>query len=327
MEKQLGQESIDALFAAAQAATGEPVAVSSLHMGGGAEPFNFSRAGQISNEQMRAISSVNDLFARSLMHALGAWLRTQFDVMLVAGEQLPYGDFVERLSRPGYVCSMRLEPFDAVGLMELDLTIAWPMVDVLLGGLGQAARVRELTDIEEEILGAVVRRIVQELNAAWKPMGLQMSFERRETEDQLERMMPPMERTLCVSFEIRVPEAQGVLNLCFPASAVNAILRRLMAQGGRPRRRPSESRVRMRELMGEVKMGAVLQFPPVRLRAEELAGLAVGSMLRLPLPKHSEAELRVGGLMLARAHPVRTGEHRGAQVECLNTGGTMVGAS
>jgi flagellar motor switch protein FliM len=158
-------------------------------------------------------------------------------------------------------------------------------------------------------------------------MGLQMSFERRETEDQLERMMPPMERTLCVSFEIRVPEAQGVLNLCFPASAVNAILRRLMAQGGRPRRRQSESRVRMRELMGEVKMGAVLQFPSVRLRAEELAGLAVGSMLRLPLPKHSEAELRVGGLMLARAHPVRTGEHRGAQVECLNTGGMMVGAS
>ncbi len=33
------------------------------------------------------------------MHALGAWLRTQFDVRLVAGEQLPYGDFVERLSK------------------------------------------------------------------------------------------------------------------------------------------------------------------------------------------------------------------------------------
>ena len=40
----------------------------------------------------------------------------------------------------------------------------------------------------------------------------------------------------------------------------------------------------MRELMDEVKMGAVLQFPPVRLRAEELAGLSVGSVLRLPIP-------------------------------------------
>ena len=99
MEKQLGQESIHALFAAAQAATGEAVAVSRLNAMGEAELYNFSRAGQISNEQMRAISSVNDLFARNLMHALGAWLRTQFDVRLVAGKTIPpYGDFVERLS-------------------------------------------------------------------------------------------------------------------------------------------------------------------------------------------------------------------------------------
>ena len=53
---------------------------------------------------------------------------------------------------------------------------------------------RELTDIEEEILGSVVRKIVQELSMAWKPLGLQMSFERREMEDQLERMMPPIEK-------------------------------------------------------------------------------------------------------------------------------------
>ena len=321
MEKQLGQESIDALFAAAQAATGEAVAASHLNAIDEPEPYNFSRAGQISNEQMRAISSVNDLFARNLMHALGAWLRTQFDVRLVAGEQLPYGDFVERLSKPVYVCSVRLEPFDSIGLMELDLNLAWPMVDVLLGGIGQAARARELTDIEEAILGSVVRRIVQELNVAWKPVGLQMAYERRETEDQLERMMPPMEKTLCVSFEIRVPEAQGVLNLCFPASALNAILRRLMAQGGRPRRRPSEARTRMRKLMGDARFGAVLQFPPMQLKARELAELTPGMVLRLPLPKHSEAELRISGLMLGRAHPVRTSEHRGAQIESMHSGG------
>ncbi len=57
MEKQLGQESIDALFAAAQAATGEAVSVSRLNAIGEPEPYNFSRAGQISNEQMRAIST------------------------------------------------------------------------------------------------------------------------------------------------------------------------------------------------------------------------------------------------------------------------------
>jgi flagellar motor switch protein FliM len=71
----------------------------------------------------------------------------------------------------------------------------------------------------------------------------------------------------------------------------------------------------MRALMGEARLGAVLQFPPVRLRAMELTALEPGMVLRLPLPKHETAELRVGGLQFGRAHPVRSGEHRGAQLE------------
>src|SRR5260370_33656247 len=122
MEKNLQQEDIDALFAAA----GASAAQKAKGLGGVNPPerYSFSRAGGISNEQMRAISSVNDLFARNLMHSLGAWLRTPLEVRLVAGEQLPYGDFVERIARPMYGCSIRLEPFDAVGLMEGDLAVA-----------------------------------------------------------------------------------------------------------------------------------------------------------------------------------------------------------
>ena len=66
-------------------------------------------------------------------------------------------------------------------------------------------------------------------------------------------------------------------------------------------------------------MGAALQFPAMRLRASELAALAPGTVLRLPLAKHAASELRVGGLQFGRAHPVRTGEHRGAQLEGVMT--------
>jgi flagellar motor switch protein FliM len=53
----------------------------------------------------------------------------------------------------------------------------------------------------------------------------------------------------------------------------------------------------------------------MRLRGSELATLVPGTVLRLPLAKHSASDLRVGGLRFGRAHPVRTGEHRGAQLE------------
>ena len=313
MGKQLGQGDIDALFAAAGANASAPAAgMSSEAL---LERYDFSRAGQISNDQMRAISSVNDLFARNLMHTMSAWLRTPFKMKLVAGEQLPFSEFLERLSSPSYICSIRLEPLGAVGLLELELALASPIVDVLLGGVGRAWPTRELTDIEEAILTSVVQMAVDELNLAWQSVGLEFVFEKRESEPTVPRMLTAGEKTLCVSFEARMPEAQGAMNLCLPAVVLNAILRRLIAEGDRPKRRSKEAHARIRELMGEAKIGAVLQFPALRLRASDLTALAPGTVLRLPLPKHSTSELRIGGLQFGRAHPVRTGEHRGAQLE------------
>jgi flagellar motor switch protein FliM len=279
------------------------------------EPYNFSRAGQISHEQMRAIGTVNDLFARNLMHTLGAWLRTHFQVKLASAKQMSYTEFVGRLKEPTYVCSIRMEPLGALGLLELDLLLASPVVDLLLGGIGRAAKVRELTDIEEAILSSVVEMIVRELNVAWHPVGLGFSFEKRETAAQVARMMPSSEKTMCVNFEVEMPEAKGSLNLCLPTVVLNAILRQLISDRERPRRRSEEAEVRVRKLLGEASFGAVLQFPPLRLRARELADIVPGTILRLPLPRHSAAELRVGGIALGRARPVRMGEHRGAQMQ------------
>ena len=312
MGKQLAQGDIDALFAAAGAtASASTGAANEVSL----ERYDFSRAGQISNDQMRAISSVNDLFARNLMHTLGAWLRTPFKMKLVAGEQLPFSEFLERLSSPSYICSIRLEPLGAVGLLELELALAAPIVDVLLGGVGRAWPTRELTEIEESILTSVVQMTVQELNLAWQAVGLEFVFEKREFDPTVARMLAAGEKTLCVSFEARMPEAQGAMNLCLPAVVLNAILRRLISEGDRPKRRSKEAHKRIRELMGEAKVGAALQFPVMRLRGSELAALEPGTVLRLPLAKHSASELRVGGLRLGQAHPVRTGEHRGAQLE------------
>jgi len=311
MALDLKQDDIDAMFASARmsAAASAPMPEKPVKK----EPYNFSRAGQISNEQMKAISTVNDLFARNLTHNLGAWLRTRFQVNLVSGEQMVYAEFLDLMPEIAYMCSARLEPLDSLCVLQLDLTLAAPMVDLLLGGVGKPLPVREPTDIEEEILMSVMEIVVRELNAAWQPVGLQFALEKREMEAQVARLMPVGEKMLCVSFEIRMPEAQGTFILCLPAVVLNTILRKL-SMGDRPRRRSLEARMRMSELMEEAKFGAVLQLPPMRLSARSMENLAPGQVLRLPLPRHTTSELRVGGLPVFSAQPVRTGEHRGAQV-------------
>jgi flagellar motor switch protein FliM len=311
MEKTLKQDEIDALFQAArtQAPEVQPEVRARV------VPYNFSSAGQISNEQLRAISLLNDLFARNLTHNLSAWLRTRLQVNLVSAEQIAFNEFLLRIPEISYVASVRLEPLGALSVLQLDLAIAPPVVDLLLGGEGQSGALRELTDIEESIVGSVVEIVCRELTMAWQPVGLSFNLERRQMQTQIARIMPVTEKTLCLSFEIRMQDASGLLNLAFPAVVANTILRRLTGEWGGRRRHALESRRRIERSVRNLVFGTALQLPSVQVEVRELENLSVGSLIRLNLAANSSAELRSGGQLLFHAQPVRMGPHRGARLE------------
>lgn len=315
MSATLDQDAIDSIFAEAKGerrddgvSTGDATATA---------PYNFTRAGQISVGEMKTITSVSDFFAMNLKHTIGGWLRAMFNVKLVSREQLSYQEFLDRLPDPNYICSIRLEPLGSLGLIEFDLALVAPIVDLLMGGVGDCAKVRDLTDIEEEILASVIQLIIRELNTAWASIGLRFEFDHRESAGSAARMMSLAEKTLCVSFEVTMAEERGALNLCIPSVVLNQILRRLHKERDRPRRLSHENQTRLRNLVGKTTVGTVLQFTPVKVQARELIHLEIGKILRLPISRYEASELCIGGLPTARAHPVRSQEHRGAQIETI----------
>jgi flagellar motor switch protein FliM len=310
MEKTLKQDEIDALFQAAHVSSTE----AKPEVRARVVPYNFSSAGQISTEQLRAISLLNDLFARNLTHNLSAWLRARLQVNLVSAEQITFNDFLLRIPEISYVASVRLEPLGALSILQLDLALAPSIVDLLLGGEGQPGPLRELTDIEESMLGALVEIVCRELTMAWQPVGLSFNFERRQMQTQAARVMPVTEKTLCLSFEVRMPESSGLLNLAFPAVVANTILRRLTGDWGGRRRHATEARMRIERSARQVAFGATLQLPSVRIEARDLMDLAVGKLVALGLAANVDAELRAGGQLLFHARPVQHGAHRGARV-------------
>jgi flagellar motor switch protein FliM len=309
MEKTLKQDEIDALFQAARAKKS-----AAAENRAKVQPYSFARAGQISNEQMRAISLLNDIFARNLTHNLGAWLRSSLHVNLVSAEQMAFSEFLLRLPELSYVCSVRLDPLRAVSVLQIDLAPAPAMIDLLLGGEGAPGELRELTDIEESILSSVAEAICRELSAAWQQVGLSFHFEQRQMQTQIARLMPVSEKTLCLSFEIRMPGTSGLLNLAFPAVVSNTILHRLVGDWTRQRRHAPETRQRILDCARKAKVGAALQLPPTRVAARDIEVLQAGSVLRLSLPAHRSAELRVAGTPLFAASPVSCGEYRGAHL-------------
>jgi flagellar motor switch protein FliM len=312
MEKTLKQNEIDALFQAARSSAPE---AAKTEVRARVVPYNYSSAGQISTDQLRAISMLNDLFARNLTHNLAAWLRTRFQVNLVSAEQIPFNEFLLRIPEISYVASVRMEPLGALAVLQLDLALAPPIIDLLLGGEGRDGPLRELTDIEESILASVVEIICRELTAAWQPVGLSFNFERRQMQTQVARIMSVTEKTLCLSFEIRMPHSSGLLNLAFPAVVANTILRRLTSDWSRRRRHGDDNRARMEAAARRICFGGSLQLPSVRLAASEIENLEPGMVVRLNLPANSLSEWRVGGQTLSTAQAIRQGAHRAARIE------------
>jgi flagellar motor switch protein FliM len=310
MEKLLRQQEIDALVEAARYPAPASVRPDARNH---AVPYNFSSSGQISNDQLRAISILNDLFARNLTHNLAAWLRTPFQVNLVSAEQIPFNEFLMRVPEISYLCSVRLEPLGALSVLQLDLRLAPPIIDLLLGGGEREGPLRELTDIEESIFASVVGIICRELTAAWQSVGLSFNFERRQMQTQVARTMSVSEKTLCLSFEIRMPHGSGLLNLALPAVVANTILRRLTSDWYR-RRHARETRARMEALTRQIRFGGVLQLPAVRLPAESIENLEPGTILRLGIAGNTPGEWKVGGQRIAQAYAVRRGLRRAARL-------------
>src|SRR5205814_5542732 len=101
---------------------------------------------------------------------------------------LTYREFLSWIPEVTYLASCKLAPFNASGLMQLDLGIAFSLIDMLLGGEGAGEPpAREITEIEEQVLETAMRIICRELQSAWQALALEFQFEQRQQPGQAQQ--------------------------------------------------------------------------------------------------------------------------------------------
>lgn len=312
MEKVLNQEEIDAMV---RAARGGQRAAGPSHLPT-VTAWDIRQAGQIGREQVRAIGALHEAFARNLTHALGGYLRVVFEVAMVSAEHLTYREYLQRMPEITYMCSCTLLPVEVTALLQLDLSIAFPVIDVLLGGEGKSSvPARDITEIEEHILESVMRIICRELAVAWRALSLEFQFERRQPPAQAHRLMAPEEKTLSLSFEITMPETRGTLNLAVPAVVSNALLRKISADWTYQKPRSSaDSRRQVRRALERCSFPVELDVEDLRIPVRDLAGLQPGALLVFDRAVDTPATLSAGGRALARAALRCRGRQRAAQL-------------
>ena len=315
MEKILNQDEMDALFHAAKGRAGprkqadnptKPVTA-----------CNFRRAGMMTRDQLRAVNELHDSFIRGFARSLAAQLRVAAEVNLVSTEQIAYGEFLQRVPEINYVVSAHLPALDVMAAIVLDLQIAFPIIDLLLGGPGYLMpELREITEVEEEILKGLAQTICRELQSTWQPViDTEINFDGRQRQTQIVRLMPPNEKVLSLSFEIRIGKAGGMLMTAFPAAAATAMMRKLAQQGSyRKHRTVSSVTSNLRGKLEKCTFPVELVLPGGTVSSRQLLDLKGGSILGLNLKSNQPAVLYVANQPLFVAQPVRSGSQRAGQV-------------
>ena len=260
--------------------------------------YNFRRPDRISKEQMHALQFLHDRCARNMSTSFSAYLRTTMSMSVTSVDQLAYDEFLRTLPDPTAYYALGIAPFDELGAMEISPSVAFALIDRLLGGSGAPAPVsRALTEIEQNVVDSIVKILLEGMAEAWKPVtNLAFSIRARETRPQMLQVAAPNEGVVVVVFNVTVGEVTGSVNLCIPASVVETAAAQFVQAWPKQRRDISaQERAWINEHLGRVP---VTVSPMIRttLPASAVLALQAGEVLSLPLPADRPIDVYVGGL-------------------------------
>jgi flagellar motor switch protein FliM len=295
MNKILSQDEIDTLLSVA---TRSGPDVRSTSAAGPVVRYDFRRPDRISKEQIHALQFLHERGARSISTSLSAYLRTVVNISVMSVEQMSYGEFLTSLPDPTAFYALGIAPYDEAGALEINPSVAFALIDRMLGGQGEAAAVnRPLTEIEQNVVDAVVRVVLDGLGEAWRAVAaLTFTIRARETRPQMLQVAAPNEIVVSVTFDVKVGESRGQVHLCIPATVVeNAGAQVARAWPKQRRELTATERTWLEENFGRIPVPLV---PLIRtqLKAGAVLGLSPGEVIALPLAADQPLDLYVNGV-------------------------------
>ena len=310
-DRVLSQAEIDSVFRSLrQASTLEdPAAV--------AQTYDFRRPDRIAKDQLRSIHLLHENFARSLSSSLSAFLRAYVAVSLVSVEQLSFLEFSQCLPSPTCIISLSMRPYDGNSLLEINPSLVFPILEMLLGGNGKNGMkvTREITEIEQAILETVYRIILNDLRNAWQAVTpIDFSIDSHETEPQMLQILAPSEAVVAVSMEVRIGDNTGMMNIGIPSIIVK-MLRQKFDQQWSIRRSHStlSDQSRMLKLVRAARICLDLRLQGQTMSVSELLRLEPGHVLKFDHPTTKPMDMLINGRLKYKAWPTTVGQKRAVE--------------
>ncbi|MGP1271971.1 MAG: flagellar motor switch protein FliM [Phycisphaerales bacterium] len=262
-------------------------------------PYDFKRPERVSKDQMRALQTLHEAFARNFGAALSGFLRTIVEVKVANCEQMTYSEFISGLPNPTSFNLIQADALEGQMCLEISPLIIYPIIDRLLGGTTQDLFIpqRPLTLIETRLISNVTTRGLDALTEAWAGIKeLTFAISATESNPQLVQIVPPNEVVVVVGFEIKMSNRAGTMNLCIPYNVIEPLIEDLSAQSWFAVHKLTRNPELQRSLttsIGRASVSVSGVLARTTMTVSDLLSLSVGDLIVTEKPAAEPVTIRV----------------------------------
>lgn len=293
--------------------------------------YDFKRPNKFSKDQIHSLQNIYENYCRGLTTYFSGNLHTVIESKLLSIEQITYDEFIRSLPSPTVLGLFSLNPLEGTVLMEVSPTLAFTIVDRLLGGQGQVVeKNRDLTEIERTIVEHRLTQIIDLTQEAWAEVyELKPQFVAMETNPQFTQIVAPNEMIVLVTLEVSIGEAMGMINICLPYLVLEPILDKLSTFflfSTQSKENSPEQVEAIRRKIEWAKVDMVTFLGHSEILVRDLLDLTEGDVIPLNQSVNDSLPIYVGEFMKFKSIPGLHAEHLAVQItEIVKEGGEQDG--
>ncbi len=261
--------------------------------------YDFKRPNRVSKEQLRAFRGIHDKMARSLASQISSIMRSIVEIQLHSVDQMTYGEFLMSLPNPTSFNVFSMKPLEGSGVLEINPSIAFPMLDRLLGGKGEPFEAsREFSDIELNLFESILRTMMATLKEAWGPVSeVYPSIESKESSPNVVQIVAQNEIVVMVVMEIIIGHTSGMMNICYPVISLEPVLPKLASRDLMLNEKSSKKsrNTELQVLLGGAQVELEAHIGSAEIALADILELSVGDILRLDTAANDIITMSIDG--------------------------------
>lgn len=270
---------------------------------------DFKRPSKFAKDHLRTMQIIHENYARLITNFLSGYLRTLVQVDVISMEALQYSEFTNSIANPAVLGIINFNPLPGSIIFDFSPAIAYALIERILGGKGGGGmeKIRGFTEIEIAILMRIISQMLTFMQEPWENVAqIRPTLDRIETNAQFVQIMNPTEMIALVTFQAKVGEVEGLMNLCIPHMVVEPVMSKLstkiwfsMIEKGTN----EETKKTLRLKVEDTKVPLIAVLGRTELTVSEFLQLQTGDVLALKTPVDGEMEVMVGELHKFCAKP------------------------